>query len=394
MVKKSADGKSGTQETDGAANKALGTGMSEEQFEQYLEGDSPISKAFNAMEQLEPPPTLDRAILHEAREAAVPARKSWLDLDLAFWRHWAKPLTTAVIMGVCLTVVLRVMDYASLAPPVPEDGPFIAVEQKSATLMRDKRDFAAEQRAAEAMADGANANVRRMRTPAATRPAGPQIEDSVDSVNRSFQEEIRVTAREQADALQEIVVSARKREETLQEVPLAISALTDADMAEYNLYSMQDDTIVVLADDALAAWEQGARPAADVWLAGIEALYLAKEAEPSVAEADNSAIGMASRDATAASIELAKMALVYPAEARQFSEREKLHSRFSAGAGGSAKDLDALAPESAASVGTSPVDQLADPRVWNAGIDWLYKNDRGEEAAAELARLSQVYPDF
>jgi len=383
MVKKPGDEKSATQKADGAADDALGAAMSDEQFEQYLDGDSVISNAFQEMGQAEPPAAIDRAILAEAREATRPRRKSWLDKDLVFWRHWAKPLSTAVIMGVCLTVVLRVMDYASLRPPVAEDGPVIALEQKSATPMLEKRDLAGAPPAAEFLADAPAAPARRLHAPAASAPAKPSVENSMDSANDSFPEEIVVT-REREESSQEMVVTARKREESLQEVPLAITALSDADIEIDDSYPMQDE-IVVVAEDALQAWEQGARPAPDVWLAGIEALYLTEETltpdgRPSAAnsaDADDATLAKTDRDPNSASIELAKMALVYPAEARAFSVREGLATAFQ--------------PDELESASIS---QLADPRVWNAGIDWLYKNNRGAEAMAELAKLNKVYPDY
>jgi hypothetical protein len=381
MVKKPGDEKYGTQKPDGEADDALGAAMSDEQFEQYLKGDSSISKAFQEMEQPEPPAAIDRAILAEAREATRPRRKSWLDSDLVFWRHWAKPLSTAVIMGVCLTVVLRVMDYASLQPPVSEDVPVIAFEQKSAAPMHEKRDAANEQTAAEFSANAPASPVRRMRAPVASAPAKVPIEDSMDSANDSFLEEI-VVAREQEESSQEIVVTARKQAESLQEVPLAMTALTDADIAIDSPQRMQDEIGTVLADDGLQAWEQGARPAADVWLAGIEALYLPEKpitsaGRPSAADAEEATPAKTNRDPNAASRELAKMALVYPADARTFVMREGLDTAFQPDKGESA----AIIP-------------LADPHVWNAGIDWLYKNNRSAEATAELAKLNKVYPDF
>jgi hypothetical protein len=379
MARKPGDEKTGAGKTDDASREALDTMMSEDQFERYLEGDSSVTRAFNELAQPEPPAALDRAILDEARNAAKPARKSWLDIDLAFWRHWAKPLSTAVIMGVCLTVVLRVMDYASLRPPVSDDTALIVSQQPvpendSSMSMREKEGMTDEQRSAEFAAEPFASRDSAIE-PTARRlsaPAKPRTADSSGSAVGGSQEEI--------------VVTARNRSESLQEVPLAVSGLTmDADIGTFDRYSIEEVIVAEPADASVEAWSIGARPAADVWLAGIEALYLPEEPitparRPSAAnsaDAEDTILAKTERDPNAASLELAKMALVYPEEARAYSVRESLDTVF---------EPDNLEPGSP--------DELADPRVWNAGIDWLYKKNRNAEAAAELAKFSKVYPDY
>ena len=49
--------------------------LSEELFEQYIDGDSSVTGAYRELEQAEPSLTLDRTILDEAKEALRPQRR-------------------------------------------------------------------------------------------------------------------------------------------------------------------------------------------------------------------------------------------------------------------------------------------------------------------------------
>jgi len=142
------------------------------------------------------------------------------------------------------------------------------------------------------------------------------------------------------------------------------------------------------ADDALLVWNQGARPAADVWAAGIQAVYARNEPHDD----------FDSVEVEGTRVELARMSRVYPDAARSLKEESDLFIR--------AEDTDAysdsetvvlqareLAPTLAIE-GIELTDELADPIVWAAGIEWLYENDRDSEAAAELTKLRRIYPQF
>ena len=51
----------------------------------------------------------------------------FLDRDLAFWRQWARPLSTVVIAGACLAVVLEVMQSNRMTPAPTVPRPAIAM---------------------------------------------------------------------------------------------------------------------------------------------------------------------------------------------------------------------------------------------------------------------------
>ena len=353
--------------------------ISADLLEQYLDGQSSVSEAYRQIEQAEPPSALDRAVLNEARDAARPRPKALLDIDLRFWRHWGKPLSTVVIMGVCLTVVLRIMDYETLTPATSLDTELAVAEQKLA-----KPPAAIASADSQAPRIGySEENTRRMQ-PRSTSPAEPARRMSAALPDES--------------SLEEIPVASRKRSESLQDVPLAMSASRGEEMVVTARKSAEKSSETdrlrtdrfARADDALEAWNQGARPAADVWAAGIQAVYAHNEPHDDV--------DFDSVELEGTRVELARMSRVYPEAARPLQEESDLFLN--------AEDMDAYSdsetvvlqaremPPTLAVEGRELTDELADPIVWAAGIEWLYENDRDSEAAAELTKLKRIYPQF
>ena len=108
------------------------TELNDEQFEAYLDGNSPVSHAYSEADTPAPPPALDRAILNAAEAALKPKRKNFLDWDMEFWRNWARPVSTVVIMGVSLAVVLQVMDIRPEKQMAMMDSPESAKKLRKA----------------------------------------------------------------------------------------------------------------------------------------------------------------------------------------------------------------------------------------------------------------------
>ena len=174
--------------------------ISADLLEQYLDGQSSVSEAYRQIEQAEPPSALDRAVLNEARDAARPRPKALLDIDLRFWRHWGKPLSTVVIMGVCLTVVLRIMDYETLTPATSLDTELAVAEQKLA-----KPPAAIASADSQAPRIGySEENTRRMQ-PRSTSPAEPARRMSAALPDESSLEEIPVASRKRSESLQDVL---------------------------------------------------------------------------------------------------------------------------------------------------------------------------------------------
>jgi hypothetical protein len=392
MVDKTNIGKSGGSD-DGPDDNNNPAAGDEELFENYLDGDSSVAKAYRELTPAEPPADLDRAVLEMARKAAQPSRKSLLNIDLMFWRHWARPISMVVIMGVCLTVVLRVMDYRILAP-APD-------EQVAFALMEPAQDQALGRKRLESPATTdvlSSARYSRLKTDIESETAVIQAtpERSVDKPASIAQDSY----------LEERKVTARKQEESLREVPLSITAYQDEQIVVSARSPLENAAEIDPADSALEAWQKGAQPAAEVWLAGIETLYMSS-APDSSPETDDRLAGVAYDLAYAEpadiEIELAKMARTYPTEARQFREQKGLIT-FAATAEAEQmkvrrqivpqpKDADA-GTDAPTVVAAEPASFFIDPYVWTAGINWLYENGRDTEAKAEQEKLRLIYPDF
>lgn len=308
--------------------------ISEAELESYLDGDSPVSAAYRELGGENPPANLDRAILEEARHAAQPPVKGLLARDLAFWRHWARPVTALVIAGFCLSVVLEVMQFTNVTP--------LGVNGDMAE---------------GALISGDAAATSGSQAPAAARaPAG-------ESMEMIAAEPARMRAKSAAsDSPQEIVVGARKSE--LQQLREPLS--TEEALEEVIIAGPAEERIR-LAPDAAQAWQEGARPAASVWLVGIEMLISDDELKTAISEIE-------------------KMRLIYPDEADQFAAArltnqatEKLHADENVYA------FDAALPAQS---------DFADPYVWLAGIESLASQGKTELAAQERLKLKAIYPGF
>jgi hypothetical protein len=104
------------------------TGKKDHELEKYLGGQSPLSRAYRAGRDEEPPELLDARIRREARDALKrePATRPWLN-------RWVPLAAAAVIV---MSVSLLVFRFERAEPPVPAGGDVAAVpaEEKSARV--------------------------------------------------------------------------------------------------------------------------------------------------------------------------------------------------------------------------------------------------------------------
>ena len=309
-------------------------------MDEYLDGNSPVSKAYRELEQPQPPAALDRAVMQAARDelAANPLTLK----EKVFWRHWMRPLSAVALMGVCLAVVLEVM----------EQQPQL---QKTSTLMETDSSQAEE---LYVLQDSLN-NVEQpslLATPETRQQPGTQpanrletlASSAADSEMADFQNQLMLTEKKaragsSSAMLEEIAVARRSSEK--EEITPAI--------------------------DALDAWAAGARPMADVWLAGIQSFYAESEVE-------------------LADIESAKLNRVYPGTterarvARQDDDAEVTNKLRSP----------SRQPTEEIRLAAIDMNDLPNPHIWIAGIEWLYEEGDKDRAAEELEKLSRIYPDF
>jgi hypothetical protein len=353
--------------------------VSEETLDEYLDGESPVSAAYRELDPVKPPEAIDHAILRKARNEAFTS-----GVKTGFWQRWMRPLGTVAAMGFCLTLVLQVLDQesAALLDSAQTDSDLLLYEsgKQAAEDVKEKADV---------RMDSASPLPPTVEQP--PMPGRAELED--DSPGADFPAGVAASSAsamspERPAEIQEMVVSRRKVEQKLQDIPESVSAFSakSTDELETGADTHEDIFVVArkrevdltLADNALDAWENGARPTAQVWLMGIEELIDMDEAE-------------------LARTELEKVALVYPEAAEEFSAGLRLRSNEM----GSLLALRESAQDSAAgalavdeiAVGNA-ADGLADPGVWAEGINRLLDADEDALAVSEVAKFRQIYPDY
>ena len=326
----------------------------DELLDEYLDGNTQLSKSYRDIGEPEPPAALDRAILDQAKAAADPAGEGH---QLEFWKQWLRPLSAALTMAICLGVILEFMSSTS--------GDITISPELQATLEADNLELRRD------------ADSRVAAPPPAAKAEVEQLAQ-FDSVGPEAT--LSMGAPVQKPAREEMMVTARKQMETLQDVPQAMSAPAVSEPSASSLREsastgVEEITVATrkrveepdgtLAENALEAWDAGARPTAGVWLAGIETLL----------DYDMSEL---------AEQELERMALVYPDAAADFTGDTKR------------RELMNIMPEldREASTYKPPTDRLATANVWMAGITWLFET--GEDAAleAELEKFRRIYPFY
>ncbi len=323
-----------------------------ERLDEYLDGNSPVSDAYRKLEQPEPPAALDRVILKAAQDEVSASRKR--SGSMVFWQRWMTPLSAVAAMGLCLAVILQFMDDSALSPNVLQRNMELSSPQ---SYSRDT------DRLSQLMVEK-------------SEPAGVNQQEILAADNEPASAPDKLAAAPvYKESLQEVVVVGRKRRESLAEVPMAITATSDADQ-NYMVADVrrhETDLEASPAADARLAWEQGARPAADVWLAGIDAFYAMDDMEKTVL----------------ADAELNKMNLIYPTAVARAKE-EKQDAEITASLALRAPAKDQAAKTAAGDLQTT----LPHAEIWAAGIEWLENQGEDERADAELEKFRHIYPNF
>lgn len=262
-----------------------------------------VSAAYGKLNKPEPSPELDQAVLRAAQDELDAAKKTKRG---DFWQQWLKPLSTVAALGLCLTVVLQVMNNApTTIPAAPE------AKSKSADLDIVRREAPADPYSVEAPG-----------RVAMQAPAFAEADEAEPAPNFAPQ-------------INEMVVAEKRQEESLQDVPASASAYSEREIIVTARKAVMQ---ITLAENALTEWNSGARPAPDVWQAGIAEL---------TEDLDQAGIDQ----------ELANLKLA------------------------------------SSGVAAEHIDAIADPWVWDAGISWLLDNGEEERAEAEIAKFLKIYPD-
>jgi len=332
-------------------------------------GDSDLTRQYRNLDKPEPPAHMDRAILSQARAAAHDSQRHSKSL---FWSAWMRPISAVAFLGVCLALVLEVMQSNENALLTNGAEFKMSADDVSAGTGDDRSDtenlVIEAPPAAKAFADSA-----------------PELPSAVAP----------------AYELDEVVLSARKSEESLQEAPLSASmeireqesafaferdsqevsgigssarepstVLTEmggtfaggaAVVDSFDADDLHEELIGAARKSAVAESPtenvySGAYPAQDVWSAGIDAVKVGGDIELGEAE-------------------LKKLNAAYPDSV--IVDSAIVQSPHLA------------APKSTATLQIEP--PVAE--VWLAGIEYLRQQNDTARVEQELAKFRLAYPN-
>ena len=291
--------------------------MNEKLLQEYLEGRSPVSDAYQAAEKSGPPPELDRAVLAEARAAARAGR----DSSSPRWQAWLMPASLAATVTLCIALVAEVIVFdpllktadspqtfsdtfeaeadASTASPVTagrNSSSQELLEQKPQRLT-EALELKQESRALDEFARNATMTTEEVPKSTALSPARENLNVPEPTSNRLVSEKARAVLK---DNVGEAVSSSNLQPATLA-VELA-QPVGDSDQSDSESAVALGGAASVGSIGGMAGQASGrnegivatarsrtdspAWPAADVWLAGIRFLFEQGEQERAEAELD------------------------------------------------------------------------------------------------------------
>ncbi len=293
--------------------------MNEKLLQEYLEGRSPVSDAYQAAEKSGPPPELDRAVLAEARAAA----RSGRDIGSPRWQAWLMPASLAATVTLCIALVAEVIVFDPLLRTADSPQTFRdtleaeadAPVASPATPGRTSREQALIQQAPQRPADVMEAKQERgsaldefarnttMTTgevPVSTVvvPARENLNAPEPTSDRRASEKTRAVQKDDVGvavssySLQLATVAADERaapaedsDQSGREAAVVQGKVESAVSAEVG-GGQASGGIEGIVATARSRTDSPAWPAADVWLAGIRFLFEQGEQERAEAELD------------------------------------------------------------------------------------------------------------
>ena len=244
--------------------------MNEKLLQEYLEGRSPVSDAYQAAEKSGPPPELDRAVLAEARAAARAGR----DSSSPRWQAWLMPASLAATVTLCIALVAEVVVFDPLLKTADSPQTFSdmleaeadAPVASPATAGRKSREQALMQQAPQRQADVIESKQER----------GSALDE--------FARATPITAEEVPGK----VTVDQTRENLNAPEPTSNRLVSEKARAvlKDNVGEAVSSSNLQIVATARSRTDSPAWPAADVWLAGIRFLFEQGEQERAEAELD------------------------------------------------------------------------------------------------------------
>ena len=289
--------------------------MNEKLLQEYLEGRSPVSDAYQAAEKSGPPPELDRAVLAEARAAA----RAGHDSSSPRWQAWLMPASLAATVTLCIALVAEVVVFDPLLKTADSPQTFSdmleaeadAPVASPATAGRKSREQALMQQAPQRQADVIESKQERgsaldefaRATPITAEevPGKVTVDQTRENLNapeptsnRLVSEKARAVLKDNvgeavsssnlqpATVAAELTRPAEDSDQSGSESAVALGRAASAGSIGGTAGELPDEIAVTV----LAPMDSPVWPAPDVWLAGIRFLLEQGELERVEAELD------------------------------------------------------------------------------------------------------------
>jgi hypothetical protein len=111
----------------------VSNGTDKDQFQEYLDGDSPVSRRYAELDEAGPSPELDAAILASARRAV----NSGPVKSTGQYRRWMAPLSLAATVMLVVSLALNVLRETP-SVPAPAKKNRTAMKDESTAVMSEK----------------------------------------------------------------------------------------------------------------------------------------------------------------------------------------------------------------------------------------------------------------
>lgn len=179
--------------------------VDEQQLDEYLKGDSSVSRQYRQLPGADVPPSLDRLVLRQAEQAVKrPSRPAWM--------RWTAPLAVAAsaVLVVSILIETGLQDETIVSAPVMQERREAAPEAPMESKMIEE---SATQPSAEAPAEALGALDSQMPAPQAPKIAVPPPAALSETPLASVQRQAPPAAASPAPApLEEQVAKAEQRD--------------------------------------------------------------------------------------------------------------------------------------------------------------------------------------
>ena len=355
--------------------------IEDKDFEKYLDGDSRVSRSYAHLKELQPPETLDRAILDQARREASKANGNW---RTSRWNRWLSSLSIAAVVTLTLALVLRMelMPDAQLRP-VESSASYVVTPQTDSDLMEiaPVNEFALKAAADQ----NKNQPIQTMAGGAAQADGGRAWDLPGERVDDDFASEPVTAARMKAEASgQKLMDSPARKPQAAGMESRELPTLNSPSATIGMVSAGSDSTLMAITEEELAEAQKRSR---------VKNMAMARA--PATTEiADNEVAEQGLITVTGNRIQ--RVDIEGPSPVSVIS-RLDIEKNAQVTKSDTAAGLRAERQAFLQSVREDPANvqqEYENPEEWLTQIDWLIDEDRIDDARDELEVFRLAYPEF